>query len=423
MAFNNIEGHQYEQGQYFYDRDLYEKAWKHFKKGANESTKWLTSNHADLNNFYTGRFDFKEAAQEKERLQLSAMGLELKQKKNSHQLLMLKHEQTISQLHQNELISKEKKNKLKLQRILLEQKKAEYQKQRIIEQGLVHQKIMAKSNYQWKMMTVAATVIFVMMVVIVFIRRLRRIERKMTVDAERAKLAEQKKSRFYESINQQIREPLDTIIRLNQQMNGEGDEKNLSQDTTPLSTEERKMNIDMLNNKTAFITSYINDILIISKLESDTYVANLSPCDIDLLCTQAISDIQTSHDEKSIIYQSEMHQAEIEAAVDAADAMATKKATTPATILSDAKMMGEAITSMLKYAVNNQDDISTIVLTSAIDHDKLILTTVYHSKMIPNEENIGLLKSRLIARLLHGKMEADTTQQPITKLIFRIKIS
>ena len=400
----------HDKANYMYGKGLYEEAWKYYKKNAEENTKWLTSDFSDINNFYTGKFNFKEAAQEKELLTLNASNLKLKEKRNSNKLLMLKHDQTIFMLHQNELISREKQNKLNLQRILLQQKKSEYEKQRITEQGLSHQKLMIETNRKWEIFTICITAIFILYGIMLFVRRLRETEKKLFWDATKAKMEERRKSLFYESINRQIHEPLDTIIQLNNKLND-----------TPgieISEEERKADIETLNDKTSFITDYINDILLISKLESGTYKAENDICETDVLCTQAIATISSDHE---IEYQP------------------VTDSINPLSFTSDGSLVREVIIALLRYAVNRNQDNNRVVLSSVIQSNKLTIKVSYTGYLSKEDkeslfhvglnteheghEHIGLMKSRLIAELLHGSVSIDNTQEPQIQLIFHIPVN
>jgi signal transduction histidine kinase len=402
----------YDHGQYLYDRGDYESACLQYKKAADQERTWLTSDYKDLNNFYIGKFDFKESSRGKEILELNAMNLKVKESQNDHQLLMLKHEKSLWLLHQDELLAKDKQGRLRLQKILLDKKRLEYQKQNLAEQGLIHQKEMMQSSLKWKTLTIAAASSFILIAIIFFIIHLRLREKSLMNDAEKAKQDEKKKALFYDSINHEIHEPIDAIIRLNHKLN-------VSEDNSSIPAAERRRDVEELDHKTTFLTDFINDVLVISKLESGTYTKQDEPCSIDVLCHQSLLALKSS---RQIEYKSNTDRIDQHS------------------FTSDGQMIQQIITSFLQYACNNSDASSPISITSVINDGILTLSVAYAGKQLSKEEaksmfeygtkrediqgkgDISLYKTKLIAQMLDGQVYADTTVEDNRKLVFELPV-
>lgn len=409
QIFEGNHDGQEDRGEYYLNLGKDKLACKSYKQGAKIRTQWLASNYTNINEFYAGSYKYRDAEREKELLQLNAMNLSLKQKQDNHHLLLLKHEQTMSMLHANELAAKEKEGKLELQRILLDQKKAECKRQAVLKHGLMHRQDIRESMRRWQTGTIITVAIFILFGIYLFVKRLRRTERKLKLDAERAKKAEQRKSEFYERIREQIREPLDTIIRLNHKLN--------DNDDVMVSAAERLADVSVLNAKTAFITTYINDILVVSKLESGTYVADKTACRPDQICAEIVATLNTSLNSSPSSSQRSSQDTphRLECHDDSPNGM-------PPSILSDSKMLSEMASSFLRYAADNDHSESPIVLTTGTHHHTLTMAVSYRDGTIPDRTALGLCKCRMIAELLHGKLSVDTLHLPIVTLSVSIPI-
>ena len=95
--------------------------------------------------------------------------------------------------------------------MMLARKKAEYQKQNIVEKGLKRQKDLLDEKIKWKTLTLVVIAVFVILFIIMIVRHLRASVNKLKVDAIRAKREEQAKQSF--SIVSTVRYA-DLLIRL-----------------------------------------------------------------------------------------------------------------------------------------------------------------------------------------------------------------
>lgn len=399
-----------EQGKILYHNGNYSEALKKFKLAADEEAYWLHSDYKDLNNFYIGKFAYKEAMHDKDILEMSTVRLSLESAQHEHKLLMLKHENTQWLLRQEQLLAQNKHNKLKLQNILLAQKKSEYQKQNVMGQELKRQKESQRERQKWEYLTIFLSAILVLTGICIYIVRLRKSDKKLSEEAEKAKLNEEKKSKFYADINRLIREPIDTIISLNHKLNGD--------DNTNIPESERNADVARLDDRTSYLTDFINDLLDISKYESGTYVMRHDVCDVNALCKQAIT--ATKHSE-AISYATSI----------GGDANRD--------FTSDGQLILKSLTSLLQYAVVSTDDLDSIRLQSDLRDAQLVFSVSFAGAPIAEADaetifdfsanangrsnsHIGLYKSRLISQLLDGRVYADTSYREGEKLVMEMPI-
>jgi len=404
---SDIDDFSYENGLLYLRDGEYEEACKRLKFAAESEKKWMTSNYDDINNFYIGKFDYRESLREQDSLKQKAISLKIKDARNVHQLMKLKQEQTLWLLRQDELISKDKLGKWRLQSMMLARKKAEYQKQNIVEKGLKRQKDLLDEKIKWKTLTLVVIAVFVILFIIMIVRHLRASVNKLKVDAIRAKREEQAKTKFFDSINRQIRGPIDTIISLNQKLN--------MSTGVLVSEEERKSDVRELDNETSYLNDFINDVLNISKIESGTYKINNKPCNIDQLCKSAIESVKAP---QKIEHVSDCKNASVR------------------TFVCDSILIQWTVSSFLQFALSHTDKVDSIILKSVLSSESLMISVSFVNNQIKatdletlfdfgkdsgnGDGNIGLYKSRLIANLLHGIVYARRLENDRLGLFFKL---
>lgn len=101
---------------------------------------------------------------------------------------------------------------------------------------------------------------------------------------QKAENADKLKSLFLQNVSHEIRTPLNAIVGFTGVLNSEED--------LGLSVEERKEMLELIETNTGLLTTLVNDILDLSKLESDTYVLCPSPVKVSELCRNTLQSIK-----------------------------------------------------------------------------------------------------------------------------------
>src|SRR5574344_1315075 len=277
--------------------------------------------------------------------------------------------------------------------------------QNIVEKGLKRQKDLLDEKIKWKTLTLVVIAVFVILFIIMIVRHLRASVNKLKVDAIRAKREEQAKTKFFDSINRQIRGPIDTIISLNQKLN--------MSTGVLVSEEERKSDVRELDNETSYLNDFINDVLNISKIESGTYKINNKPCNIDQLCKSAIESVKAT---QKIEHVSDCKNASVR------------------TFVCDSILIQWTVSSFLQFALSHTDKVDSIILKSVLSSESLMISVSFVNNQIKatdletlfdfgkdnGDGNIGLYKSRLIANLLHGIVYARRLENDRLGLFFKL---
>lgn len=119
------------------------------------------------------------------------------------------------------------------------------------------------------------------------VRKERDIALQAQSEAEQARQeavnANQLKSLFLQNMSHEIRTPLNAIVGFTEVLN--------SGEDMELEPEERKEMLGLIETNTELLTTLINDILDLSKLESNTYVLNPTPVGVSELCHSVIASM------------------------------------------------------------------------------------------------------------------------------------
>ncbi|WP_455671648.1 ATP-binding protein [Phocaeicola sp.] len=263
----------------FSDMKNYQQAYHWFKRyiALRDSTRTEETNHllADL----TSRFDNERLNAEKDRLELRTSHLELEKEKNQRQLLEVEQERNQLQIKNQELTLHQQQNALEESR-----KEMHYQEERA--------KIMEARSRQNLITSVILGILLVTVFTLaitytIFRRRsFKRLKRQKNIAEQARREAENAnrlKSLFLQNMSHEIRTPLNAIVGFTGVLN--------SGEDVELTDEERKEMLGLINTNTELLTTLINDILDLSKLESNTYILNLAPVGISDLCHSVISSM------------------------------------------------------------------------------------------------------------------------------------
>jgi signal transduction histidine kinase len=271
-------------GLYNFDNDEYKKANDLFKEEAKNWDGWLRSDHLPTQELYISKFDFQRAEKEKDELAISNINIKIIEAKSKQKLMALQHEKTLLMLRQETILSKQKKWQLTLQNIQLMKRKSELEKQKILNEAIAKQKYAMQQKAKWKLSAISFVIILIFSGISSYIIDLKRKESHLRREALAAQEEENEKAIFFDNMNKEIRRPLDTIINLNNKLNG-----NLY---VSISHEERIEMVRQLNLSSSYLTKFVNDVLDISKMESGTWNAEYVDCEINEMCNYAISAME-----------------------------------------------------------------------------------------------------------------------------------
>ena len=271
----------------------YEQAFKWLKQLRNMEKQKANKEVNDKLNELTVRFDTERLKAEKNRLALQNSQLKLQQTESEKQLIKTEQERTRLELDNRELALKQHQNELDKSH-----KETIYQQERAKTMEMY-------SRQHFTMSVILGLLLLVLLVfaVIYYVMRrhsmehLRR-EKEIAVKArgqaesareqaeaarKQAENANHLKSLFLQNMSHEIRTPLNAIVGFTEVLNSDED--------LGLTEEERKEMLELINTNTELLTTLVNDILDLSKLESDTYTLSLSPVSITELCHATLASV------------------------------------------------------------------------------------------------------------------------------------
>lgn len=241
----------------------------------------------------TSRFDNQRLEAEKNRLALQNSQLELQHAEGEKRLLENKQQLLISEKARAQLNLDNQKLAMRQQQVELEKSQKE----------MLYQKEVAKTMELHSRQNFILSVILgvVLILVVIFFLSYMALRRRSMVrlkkEKEAAESARQQaeearryaenanrlKSLFLQNMSHEIRTPLNAIVGFTGVLNSDEDME--------LSMEERKEMLGLIETNTELLTTLINDILDISKLESGTYTLELSPVRVSDLCHTVLASI------------------------------------------------------------------------------------------------------------------------------------
>ncbi|WP_455671649.1 ATP-binding protein [Phocaeicola sp.] len=241
----------------------------------------------------TSRFDNQRLEAEKNRLALQNSQLKLQQVESDKRLLENKQQLLISEKVRTQLDLDNQKLTMRQQQVELEKSLKETLYQKEVAKTM---KLHSRQNF---ILSVILGVVLVL-VIIFFLsymmlrrRSMIRLEKEKKV-AESARLQAEEarrqaengnrlKSLFLQNMSHEIRTPLNAIVGFTGVLN--------SGEDVGLTDEERKEMLGLIETNTELLTTLINDILDISKLESGTYTLSLSSVPISDLCHAVLASV------------------------------------------------------------------------------------------------------------------------------------
>lgn len=384
--------------------------------------------NAEIMAEYATRFDNEQLKAEKNRLFLQNAKMNLQRLENEHLLILADRERDSLKLAATGLQLQNSQLALTNQRV-----ETERQKERAIASE--------KQNRQQRIIIAAVSLLFIVSLVFFYLltRHRRKSYMRLQEEKGRAVIARQEaeyasrkaeesrieaeqarqeavkannlKSLFLQNVSHEIRTPLNAIVGFTEVLN--------SGEDMELSAEERKEMIGLIETNTELLTTLVNDILDLSKLESGTYVLCPRPVTVTELCRNTLQSIK-----KRVPMGVELYLEEPE---DAADIVFTTDAARLQQVLTNfltnACKYTEKGSITLAYKVmagNGGMEFSVTDTGCGIPPEKAeqVFTRFEKLDSFKQGTGIGLNICRRIANLVGGKVFVDTTYTGGARLVF-----
>ena len=257
----------------------FEQAYGWLQKYIRQEDSTRTTENNKLLADLTSRFDNERLNAEKNRLELRASSLELESEKSKRQLLEVEHERNQLQIRNQNLTLEQQQRELEMSH-----KEANYQAERL--------KMLEMRSRQNLLTSVVLGILLATVFILSLfyslsrrrsIKRLRREKCIAEQARQEAENANRLKSLFLQNMSHEIRTPLNAIVGFTGVLNSDED--------MGLDPEERKEMLGLIETNTELLTTLINDILDLSKLESDTYIWNASSVKVSELCHSVLASV------------------------------------------------------------------------------------------------------------------------------------
>ena len=241
----------------------------------------------------TSRFDNERLQAEKNRLALENSLLQLQQTENENRLLENEQQLLKSEKERTQLDLDNQKLTSRQQLVELEKSQKETLYQKEVAKTM---KLRGRQNLILSFV-LGATLVLVILFFLFYMALRRRSMVRLKKEKEAAESARQQaeearkhaenanklKSLFLQNMSHEIRTPLNAIVGFTGVLNSDED--------MGLDPEERKEMLGLIETNTELLTTLINDILDLSKLESDTYTLVLSPVSVSNLCRGTLASV------------------------------------------------------------------------------------------------------------------------------------
>jgi len=261
----------------------YANAKKIYKKAAASGNEWMTSNPCRLLGSYTSNLDYARIMKERNTIAMNNTRLAIRDAYNGRRFIVLEREKTALLSYQAKKEIQHNRLKLAMQKLLFEQQQQHLLKHKKLNQHIENQKRLKNVRLHWQMVTFSLLLFSLMVLGAYIINRLRQREKRLREDTLNAQFEEYIKDRFFQNITNKIRQPLDTIVNLNEQLNEDSFCK--------ISPQQRKAMMQQLNDSGKYLAQVVNTVLDISKIESGTYKLQLENTNVYILCKSVLQEI------------------------------------------------------------------------------------------------------------------------------------
>ncbi len=348
--------------------------------------------------YRTGKRQRELQEQRKDSIEQAKTTLALAEARLQQNKLLMQMEQQKLELSQRHLRNKKMEQTRKAQEAKTQKlkRRQELEAQRSNIREREEQIRLRKQRIQ---IAVAALLIFAIVVCSIFIIVYTRSRLKMlSMERKKAYEADREKTLFYRTMSTEIRTPLNAILGFNEILNSEV--------ANELSDEEKKKIAGYIRANSELLTTMVNDVLDISKLESGTYKLYYSDFTVRSLADTVILTTGTDNDHHNIVLE------EIE----------------DETLHTDRQRLQQLLIILTSYACRNCRD--NIYLSSSREEDGRTFRIRFTGKkedmckkvdellksneksqrdtLLDNNGNIRI--AVLITRLFKGKLYTESTE-------------
>lgn len=372
-----------------------------------------------LNNMianYSVLFDNQKLQADKSKLALTASEYKVKQLQTQQKLILVDRDRKLLVIGNNALQLRNKDLMLMSQHAEMLKQKAQTMRQHDKANNLEQIRIRDRHLYGAWIVILSLIVIFAFTFSVVRFLSEKRLKReiiranKAQMDAEKARQeaenADRLKSSFLQNVSHEIRTPLNAIVGFTELLTApdcalsEGDKRNFSK---------------LISTNSDFLTTLVNDVLDLSKLESGNYQLLYSDVNLNELCEHIVTSLLGT--EKSDVK------------------MIFERPRENLFLYTDRARLHQVIVNFLTNACKYTDE-GSIVLTYTKSGEHVIFSVTDTGRGIASEDaqkvfdrfeklgsfekgtGIGLNICMNIARLLNGEVKLDTTYKQGARFLF-----
>lgn len=396
LKTSNSDDTKYNLALYYYSVGEYEKANAQLKGDVIKYTNWLKSDPLSNHDYYISQFDYKQAMRDRNRLAMRNIHTEIENANNAKEILMMKNEESEWVLTHADINNRQAEALLKLQELKLQNNKEKLNRQSIIRKGEQKQRRLALERAKYRSSSIGFIAVFIITCTAIVIYRIQNKAKSMAYAAKKAQDAEKEKNDFFESINKEIRKPIDNIIRINKELNNP---------ERTISTSEKDDAMNILHYNADYLHNLVNKVLDVSKLESGTYMTNMTNIIVYDLCHNMI-----------VPFNLGKNRINIELDPDPDDSQHNK------IIISDKTRLKSAINSLIEIAAVNSR--TNHVTLSYVFNNKSIAFVISHIGTTQKDERKDISLSnqmvKLTAELLKGNSYKVEDQADCVKYILEV---
>lgn len=263
----------------------YKKAYEATKKYQAIQDSLKTKANADIISRNAELFNNQQLELEKNRLVLQNVEMQLKESQANERILALDMEQNRLNQENAKLELNNKSLTIRQQESALKQRELELKAQKDRAASL------EQLNRNHRILTyVVGAFVFCILGALAFYYRKRvhyihqlEQEKRLAQEArQKAEAADKMKALFLQNMSHEIRTPLNAIVGFTDVLNTPG---------MDLDEEEKSEMLHLIYSNTELLTTLLNDILDLSKLESGTYELDIAPVDVARLCRTTLESV------------------------------------------------------------------------------------------------------------------------------------
>lgn len=406
----------YNVGNYCYSVGDYKRAMEQYKDYTKTVTQYMRNDYTLLFESFCSKFDFNQESNDKRKMELNNAQLQLSQMENNKKLLELTRQKIQWNVRKEDMNVRRKKSEILLQNSKMRQQDLYFKKQMAIKQSLRTEKDLTKQQLRWKLLTLIILSSAIIGVAWSWFIYLKRNDRELKKKANAAIEAEHNKNAFFESVSGKIRRQLDRIVELNKRLNSSS--KN--------STEERSSLMAQLSDNGSSLTSMVNRVLDISKMESGTFKLFYTDIDFYQLCKSVLTKMKAEvpHDVKLLFSPAVEDSSPVN---------------THCMITADVVQLTLILTAYLQNAFQHTTDGSVTlgyeylpnnilrcyVADTGSGVDKKLVDDIFHcERMQSHSDKVGLSLHivRLLTTMMNGRAYLDTKYTEGARFVFEIPL-